>query len=52
MKLIEEQKKEKELNLKIINNYISEIAHIIDQYKILIRYSKTNRLSSNKKYFK
>ena len=33
MKLIEEQKKEKELNLKIINNYISEIAHIIDQYK-------------------
>ena len=49
MKLIEEQKKEKELNLKIINNYISEIAHIIDQYKILIRYSKTNRLSSNKK---
>ena len=50
MKLIEEQKKEKELNLKIINNYISEIAHIIDQYKKLIRHSKTNRIASNKKY--
>ena len=49
MKLIEEQKKEKELNLKIINNYISEIVHIIDQYKILIRHSKTSRLASNKR---
>lgn len=49
MKLIEEQKKEKELNLKIISNYISEIVHIIDQYKLLIRHSKTNRLTSNKR---
>lgn len=48
MKTIEEQKKEKELNLKIINNYISEIVHIIDQYKILIKHSKTNRLTNNK----
>ena len=46
LKLIEEQKKEKEININAINNYINELILLIDKYKLLIKYSK-NKINLN-----
>ena len=49
LKIVEENKKEKENNLTIIDNYINDLISVIEEYKIYMRYSKTNRINKDNK---
>ena len=48
LKIIEENKKEKENNLNIIENYVNELISLIEAYKVYMRYTKTKIINKEK----
>ena len=48
LKIIEENKKEKENNLNIIETYVNELVSLIEAYKVYMRYSKTKIINKDK----